>query len=113
MAIIRFEGWWEQSGLGRQPMHNLMIEFVNDQLEGNGDDLVGSFVLSGHLQGDQIAIRKQYLGKHVIDYHGKSEGEGIYSGDWSFGGLVGGKWWIRARSIADGSANAITEIRHA
>ena len=112
MPTIQCDGWWEQSGYGCQPMTNLIIEFANGQLAGSGADIIGSFVLSGHIQGDQIEIRKQYLGQHAIDYHGTSDGEGVYFGDWSCSGYVGGKWSIRIRSVAVDSENAITEIRH-
>ena len=111
MPKFQVDGWWEQSGYGRQPMTNLIIEFTNGQLDGSGDDIVGPFVLSGHIQGDQIVIHKQYLGQHTIDYHGTSDGEGVYFGDWTSCGHVGGKWSIRVRSVAKGSENVITEIR--
>ena len=111
MPKLRFDGWWEQSEYGRQPMTNLIIEFANGQLDGSGDDIVGPFLLSGHVQGDKIMIRKQYLGQHAIDYHGTSDGEGVYFGNWSYCGYVGGKWSIRVRSAAASSENGIAQIR--
>jgi len=111
MTKTHCEGWWEQSGLGRQPMSNLIVEFDNGQLEGSGDDIVGRFTLTGQVQGDTIVMRKQYCGQHAIDYHGTSVGEGLYHGDWIWSGHVGGKWAVYVRSVAKGEESEITEIR--
>ncbi len=110
MPNFQCDGWWEQLGYGRKPMTNLFIEFANGQLVGSGDDMVGPFVLNGHVQGDQVVIRKQYLGQHAIDYHGTYNGEGVYFGDWRISGYVGGKWSIHVRSVAEGSESVISEI---
>ena len=112
MPKTQCEGWWEQTGYGRQPMTNLIIYFANGLLAGSGYDIVGRFVLSGHIQGDRIEIHKQYLGQHAIDYHGVSAGEGVYFGSWSSHGFVGGKWSIRIRSVVECAESSITEIRH-
>ncbi len=111
MTRLRCEGWWEQDGLGRQPMSGLIIEFADGKLNGSGDDIVGPFTLTGHIRGDVIAIHKQYREQHAIDYHGVSVGEGIYCGDWSYSGDIGGKWSIHMRSVADGPDSGITEIK--
>lgn len=111
MTRLRCEGWWEQDGLGRQPMTDLVIEIGDGQLNGDGEDIVGPFSLTGHIQEDALFIHKQYHGQHAIDYHGTSVGEGIYCGDWSWSGYVGGKWSIHMRSVVDGSEMEITEIR--
>ena len=110
MAKIQCDGWWEQAGYGRQPMTSLIIEFEKGQLAGSGEDIVGRFVLNGQIQGTNIGFRKQYVGKHAIDYHGTSDGEGGYFGDWSFDGHVGGKWSIRIRAVLDDGECSITEI---
>jgi hypothetical protein len=100
MPKTQCDGWWEQTGYGRQPMTNLIIYFANGLLAGSGYDIVGRFVLSGH------------IGQHAIDYHGVSAGEGVYFGSWSSHGFVGGKWSIRIRSVVECAESAITEIRH-
>ena len=113
MPKLKCEGWWEQAGFGRQPMNNLVIQFSSGELSGSGDDIVGPFVLSGRIEDDQILIRKQYLGQHSIDYQGTTHGEGVYFGDWSMHGFVGGKWSIHFRSVADDAATEITRVdRH-
>jgi hypothetical protein len=69
-------------------------------------------VLNGRIEGEQLVIRKQYIGQHSIDYHGTTHGEGVYFGEWSYYGLVGGKWSIRFRSLAGDSNAPIAEIGH-
>lgn len=87
-------GWWEQAGYGRQAMEGLEVEFQNGELNANGSDVVGPFIMSGRLEPDgQIAIRKHYLGKHEVYYHGVYDGEGTFYGTWDIGGLHG-NWSI-------------------
>jgi hypothetical protein len=110
MPKLKCEGWWEQDGFGRQPMSGLVIDFSEGQLTGSGEDIVGAFVIRGSIQDNQVLIRKQYLGKHFIDYRGTADGEGLYTGDWYAGGVSGGKWSIRFRSFVDNDAVKIIEI---
>lgn len=66
--------------------------------------MVGNFEMDGALEEDRIYMRKQYIGKHVIEYHGLSVGEGAYTGTWTCFGLPGGKWFIgivRAAASSD------------
>jgi hypothetical protein len=92
-------------------MSNLIVEFADGWLNGIGVDIIGPFSLTEHLQDGTIIIRKQYRGQHAIDYHGTSVGEGIYCGNWSYSGYVGGKWSIHMKSVVEGAEDEITEIR--
>ena len=112
MPKLHCEGWWEQRGLGRQPMSNLIVDFANGELQGTGEDVVGRFVLNGRIEGEQLFIRKQYLGQHSIDYHGTTNGEGVYFGEWGYDGFTGGKWSIRFRALAGDGDAPIAEIGH-
>lgn len=101
MPKMTCDGWWEQEGYGRQPMTDLVIEFTDGRLLGQGDDIVGPFVLKGQLDDDRLYLRKQYIGQHAIDYHGSSMGEGNYAGQWSVNGYVGGEWSIRFLALSE------------
>ena len=101
MAKLICDGWWEQEGFGRQPMNNLEVDVNHSDLSGSGDDIIGPFALRGKVAGDRIAIRKQYHGQHSIDYHGTTDGEGMFFGHWSAGPVIGGKWLIRIRSATE------------
>lgn len=99
MHRFRCTGWWEQPGLGRQPMDQLVLEYADGALSGSGTDIVGEFVLSGRMTGPTVFLLKQYIDRHKIEYHGTWDGEGIYSGKWSYYGAVGGDWLIAVKSL--------------
>lgn len=79
--MATWKGWWEQRGLGRQPMHNLVLNVAPDgTVSGGGDDCIGPFTFSGNLAPD-VRLVKQYLGQHAVLYLGTNSGEGIF-GTW-------------------------------
>jgi hypothetical protein len=81
--MARWSGWWEQRGLGRQPMRNLVLAIGAEGLvSGRGEDCVGRFTFSGRFYADgQIALEKQYIDRHRVAYEGRNSGEGIF-GTW-------------------------------
>ena len=88
-------GWWEQNGLGRQPMRDLVVDFTHGVLSGEGTDIVGDFTLQGKLENEgQVRIVKQYIGRHQVIYIGQYDGEGTFFGTWLIG-AIGGKWSIK------------------
>ncbi|PNY36337.1 hypothetical protein C2E31_13475 [Rhodopirellula baltica] len=108
MAQFHCSGWWEQDGYGRQPMSDFQLSFTNGRIFGSGTDMVGDFEMEGVLEEGKIYLRKQYIGKHEIEYHGISVGEGGYTGIWSGLGYPGGKWFIGV--IRSASASDVQEI---
>jgi hypothetical protein len=92
------EGWWEQQGLGRQTMQELTMQFAGGRVSGSGHDVVGVFTFAGTIgpQG-QVAMVKQYLGQHTVDYVGTYDGEGLLQGEWDLGWASRGRWliWIK------------------
>ena len=90
MPKVNCDGWWEQVGLGRQPMIGLQLEVRDRQLFGTGADVVGDFLIEGLFEDQSVLIRKQYLGKHIVQYVGTLDGEGVYAG-----------WWMRIRDAAN------------
>jgi hypothetical protein len=80
MSFLHCEGWWEQAGYGRQPMEQLRIEFDGGDIRGSGTDIVGLFALTGTIEEGKVAIVKQYLGQHSVDFLGMYDGEGTMHG---------------------------------
>ena len=113
MVKMECSGWWEQVGYGRQAMWDLQLTFTNGRIFGSGTDVVGPFEMNGELQEVKIYLLKQYIGRHAIEYHGLSIGEGAYSGTWSYHGYSGGKWFIaviRHTGTTEDSSGTVQEI---
>lgn len=98
-APCQCDGWWEQLGFGEQPMESLRIAFAGDRLRGTGIDVVGPFTLAGTITRDgRVAIIKQYLRQHAVEYLGTHDGEGSLAGEWHVGGFRG-RWRIQVRRL--------------
>ncbi len=108
-ATVHCHGWWEQRGMGRQPMNNLLLDFAGTRFHGAGIDIVGQFTLAGEIENDgRLTIEKQYLGKHAVLYFGAYDGEGTMSGKWSLG-FDHGDWLIRIAGLTDAAAEITTK----
>jgi len=94
MSTVRCEGWWEQTGYGRQPMHSLRLRFDNHLIVGEGFDTIGPFTLQGVLRQGVVNLQKYYEDAHSVDYPGTFDGEGTLQGMWSIHGF-GGRWLIK------------------
>jgi hypothetical protein len=104
------EGWWEQGFFGRQPMQNLSLAFDGLRIRGSGVDIVGPFTLEGLFdERGGVAMIKQYLGRHALDYLGVYDGEGTMSGEWRLGGFSGA-WMITIRRVDSGVSEGIAEL---
>ena len=92
------EGWWEHAHHGRQPMVDLTLQFSGEEIFGNGRDMVGLFTLRGTLNAlGEVALVKQYLGWHSVQYLGCYDGEGVLAGEWRIF-LDHGRWAIKIKS---------------
>ena len=106
MSLVHCEGWWEQAEFGRQPMDPLTVEFDTGRISGSGNDIVGLFTLTGTIEGGNVAIVKQYIGQHSVDYVGTFDGEGTMHGRWGIAGWFGGNWMIKIAAHAVEPAEA-------
>lgn len=89
------EGWWEQDAYGRQSMDELELRFDGNEIHGKGYDMIGLFTLDGgYDQEGRVLLRKQYIGKHSVEYVGYYDGEGTLSGEWAIE-VFHGKWLIK------------------
>jgi hypothetical protein len=81
--MAKWSGWWEQQGLGRQKMYNLVLDIDSEgRIVGGGDDCIGRFTFRGQFRPDgTVSLVKQYVGLHQVAYEGCNSGEGIF-GTW-------------------------------
>ena len=70
---------------------DLVLEFKNGNMTGEGADGIGFFVISGNYseQTGECSWVKQYVGRHAVEYKGFREGKGIW-GNWVVGFGKGG-----------------------
>ncbi|QEL17352.1 hypothetical protein [Limnoglobus roseus] len=88
-----WKGFWHQDIHGRQPMEQFELHFATDgTITGRGVDMVGLFFFRGtcHTTTGQLTMTKQYVGKHAVEYVGRSDGEGRIVGTWSIYGITTG-----------------------
>ncbi|MEZ6132213.1 MAG: hypothetical protein R3C59_26430 [Planctomycetaceae bacterium] len=101
MDVVRCEGWWEQAGYGRQPMHGLRLRFDDRLIVGEGFDIIGPFTLEGFIRQGVVNLQKHYKDAHSVDYPGTFDGEGTLQGHWSIHGF-GGRWLIKVVALEPG-----------
>jgi len=84
-------GFYTYAGRTRKYLMDLVLEFKNGVMTGEGADGIGCFVISGNFSelNGECGWIKQYVGRHAVDYKGFREGRGIW-GNWSVGGGRGG-----------------------
>jgi hypothetical protein len=82
-----WDGFWQQTGYGRQSMREFTLMFSGTTVVGRGTDLVGPFTIRGTVDpaSGRVAFRKQYVGRHHVDYVGQPDGEGCILGTWNLG----------------------------
>ncbi|WP_425614774.1 hypothetical protein NA78x_004653 [Anatilimnocola sp. NA78] len=94
-AALPCEGWWDEIGLGRQAMEELKLRIVAGKVTGSGWDVVGPFTFHGTIsEAGTVAMIKQYIGQHQVQYLGNYDGEGSMFGSWRLGNLSD-HWAIR------------------
>ncbi len=104
------EGWWEQSGYGRQPMQRLRLRFAAGAISGTGVDIIGPFTFEGSMTADaRVLMIKQYIGRHQVRYVGTYDGEGLLWGEWYIGPFTG-PWLIRLRADAGSPSHEIESV---
>ena len=92
---IPCEGWWQQDGFGRQPMHDLRLRFDEFRIFGSGYDIIGPFTLTGGIAEGQVMLAKEYP-THSVFYFGTYDGEGLFFGEWLCGNARD-RWLIKIK----------------
>jgi hypothetical protein len=79
---------------------DLILEFRNGIISGEGHDGVGVFVIAGDYSTEdhECSWQKTYVGRHTVDYRGFGENNGIW-GTWN---LVVAKGGFHIWPLADG-----------
>ena len=70
---------------------DLILEFQNRIISGEGADGIGAFVIDGHYypKEGECSWIKTYVGRHSVEYTGYREQKGIW-GMWTLYGTKGG-----------------------
>lgn len=84
-------GFYTYAGRTRKYLMDLILEFKNGVMTGEGADGIGSFVISGGYseQNGECSWAKQYVGRHAVQYKGFRDGKGIW-GNWIISTAKGG-----------------------
>jgi len=109
--MANWTGWWEQRGLGRRMMHNLVLDIAADgTVRGSGEDCIGRFTFDGRFQPDgTISLVKQYLGRHWVSYEGHNSGEGIF-GTWNISDFWRGNFALRPAAEGEDACDEIQAL---
>jgi hypothetical protein len=84
-------GFYTYSSSSRRFLMDLILEFQNGIISGDGSDGVGPFTIHGYYSeasGD-CGWSKTYVGRHTVDYTGFRENKGIW-GTWTLLHTKGG-----------------------
>jgi hypothetical protein len=88
-------GFYTYSGFANQYLMDLLLEFKQGIISGEGHDGIGGFVISGaySMETRECSWKKMYVGRHTVDYQGFGEDKRIW-GTWTLPGAKGGfKIW--------------------
>lgn len=93
----QWDGFWEQTGFGRQSMLAFHLSFQAGVISGEGKDIIGRFIFDGLCDPTNGRVRmvKKYLGKHTVLYEGEPDGEGCIFGTWHIGDYFHGPFLMR------------------
>ena len=109
--MAKWTGWWEQRGLGRRTMYDLVLNVAADgTVSGRGNDCIAPFTFQGRFRPDgMVSLVKQYLGRHSVHYEGYNSGEGIF-GTWSISGFWTGPFALRPMADGEDAYDEIQEL---
>lgn len=87
-------------------MTELRLKFDSGYITGTGRDIIGPFTFHGTIDSQgHVAMIKQYIGQHSVDYVGIYDGEGLLYGDWHIGGSKD-RWLIRIKGTTNHSQSS-------
>lgn len=99
-------GFYTYSGRARKHRMDLILDFSNGRISGEGMDDVGGFVITGTYNSTSMECSwsKDYIGRHTVFYEGYGENKGIW-GTWEIYIDTGGFhiWPVSGGSGADAS----------
>ena len=95
-------GFFLHKSLPGKHMMELRLTFQAGNMQGEGRDWVGQFLIKGRydLADGKCYWTKKYLGKHDVFYKGFNEGKGIW-GVWEIGQFQRGGFHIWPEGLGD------------
>ena len=95
-------GFFLQPDLPGKHSMELLLEFSEGQVKGEGRDRIGHFLIKGRFQSEDGRCwwTKSYLGRHDVSYNGYNEGKGIW-GTWEIGTPWKGGFHIWPEAMGD------------
>lgn len=87
----QWTGFYTYSGHSRRFLMDLVLEFKQGIMSGEGYDGIGGFVIAGVYSSvtHECSWKKTYVGRHTVEYRGFGENNGIW-GTWTLLGTRGG-----------------------
>jgi hypothetical protein len=94
---------------GRHQM-DLLLNFRQGVMTGEGHDMIGAFLIRGkyNLDDGKCSWSKRYVGKHDVAYQGYNEGKGIW-GLWEIPPTWRGGFHIWPTAMGDPTSPRLTE----
>lgn len=84
-----WKGYYEQYGVQHPMVFKKFKAKPGKDLKGKGRDEIGEFTIKGKIHADGgVDFKKEYKGRHTVEYHGKLNGFEI-QGEWMVGGATG------------------------
>jgi len=105
-----WRGYWDEVGLGRQGMRELVLRFESGVVEGEGVDIVGRFELSGSYADDGGVRLFKYYRSHEVLYEGTYDGEGTIFGQWTIDTFWRGRFALTPERRSFGAGTETKEI---
>ena len=96
-------------GPGDRHRMDLHLHFLNGQVNGNGNDDVGRFLIRGSYEAGngECRWRKTYPGSHDVVYQGFREGKGIW-GTWEIAIVDHGGFHIWPKGEPDADTEVVS-----
>ena len=87
----KWTGFFTYHGAAHQFPMDLLLEFQEGKMTGEGNDAIGPFIIFGAYSSasGECSWIKQYVGQHAVDYRGFKEAKDIW-GTWTLPGAKGG-----------------------
>jgi hypothetical protein len=105
-----WRGYWDEVGLGRQSMSDLVLQFGDGLIEGEGIDIVGRFQFAGNYADDGTVTLVKYYRRHDVLYQGAYDGEGTIFGQWTIDEFWRGRFALTPERRAIAAGTEIQEI---
>lgn len=88
-------GFYIYSSRSKRYLMDLILEFDNGRITGEGHDGIGAFIILGtfNTESKECAWDKTYVGRHTVKYAGFRESKGIW-GTWHIDRLSTGGFQI-------------------